>query len=155
MICAFLGEHKTPENLFGVMEWFITSLAMNPSIHKFYVGNHTAFEKMVLLVLREIKRKYATIQYTVIMTPADVSYIDEKESAYLLTPDIPEGVEIEDLSKEMRKTIITQRNEWLVENADMIIYSDYLENGKEDWIEAYTKEHEKVCMNIAYDEYFV
>lgn len=155
MICAFLGEHKNPFKFIGKLEWFITSLAMNPKIQEFYVGNHTDFEKVILCILRSLKKRYGTIHYSVVLTPADENCTEEKESVIGLEPDLPEGMEIKEYSEKEKETIITLRNEWLAENADIIVYSDYLENGKEDWIEAYAKEHKKESMNLAYDEYFV
>ncbi len=155
MICAFLGEYKNPFKHLGKLEHFVTNLAMNSDIHEFYVGNHTDFEVIILCLLRALKAKYGTIQYTVVLTPADIDCTEKNESVIRLKPDLPEGIEKKEYSKDEEEIIIDRRDDWLAENADIIVYSDYLENGKEDWIEAYAKEYKKECMNLAFDEYFM
>ena len=102
-----------------------------------------------------LKAKYGTIQYSVVLTPADIDCAEEDESVIRLEPDLPDGTEKKECSEDEKEFIIDRRDDWLAENAELIIYSDYLENEKEDWIKAYAKEHNKECMNIAYDEYFV
>lgn len=155
MICAFLGEHKSPFKHLGKLERFITSLAMNSDIHEFYVGNHTDFEIIILCILRGLKKLHNTIQYTVVLTPADINCAVKNESVIWLEPNLPKGTKTKGYSKDEKEIIIDRRDDWLAENADLIVYSDYLEDDKEDWIEAYAKEHKKEYMNLAFDEYFM
>lgn len=155
MICAFLGELKSPFKRLGKLEHFITSLAMNPKIHEFYVGNHTDLEVIILCILRALKIKYDTVQYTVVLTPADIDCAEKNEPVIRLKPDLPDGKEKKEYTIDEKEIMIDRRDDWLAENADFIVYSDYLENDKEDWIEAYVKEHNKECINLAFDEYFM
>ena len=87
MICAFLGELKNPFKHLGKLERFVTSLAMNPDIHEFYVGNHTDFEIIILCILRGLKKLHNTIQYTAILTPADINCALENEPFIRVEPN--------------------------------------------------------------------
>ncbi len=151
----FFRRVQSPFKRLGKLERFITSLAMNSDIHEFYVGNHTDFEVIILCILRALKKIHNTIQYTVVLTPADINCAVENEPVIWLEQNFSKGTKTKRYSRDEMEILIDRRDDWLAENADLIIYSDYLEDGKEDWIEAYAEVHDKKCVNLAFNEYFM
>lgn len=113
MVCAFLGEYECPETIRPRLKWLVMSLAMAMEKPIFLVGTHTALEKEVLSVLREVQREYWGIQYGVVTTSAEESLLLPGELTVCPEAIIP-GDAVD---------AIMSRNQWLIGKASVVIYN--------------------------------
>ncbi|MBQ3755337.1 MAG: hypothetical protein II867_04185 [Clostridia bacterium] len=111
MTCAFFGHHDCPSSikpqLYGAIKTQIEK-----GTTTFYVGNHGAFDRLVLSCLRELKKTYKEIDYAVVL-----AYLPSNATEYLANETVfPEGIE-----KTPKRFAIDFCNRWMIGHADTII----------------------------------
>lgn len=111
MICAFFGHRDCPDSIKSKLFETIKS-QIEQGTTQFYVGNNGKFDAMVLSCLRELKKEYPEIHYTVVL-----AYIPKNSGIY--QPEetiIPEGIEF-----VPKRFAIDFRNRNMVEKSDTVI----------------------------------
>lgn len=109
MIGVCIGNGPCTKESKGHFEFLIEE-AINTGCKIFYVGAHNKYEKMMLDVLRSMKKKYAEIEYNVVLTTLpDDNWQNERALC-------PKG--IQHLNKN---EALTARNDWLLFFADYFI----------------------------------
>ena len=115
-IVAFAG-HRFEWHCKGVEEKIIPTL--EELIHKgytiFYDGGYGAFDKICSHVVLELKHKYPQIKLIKIL-----AYYHHEKEKYELAPCY-NGSIYPDLEECHYKQAITKRNEWIIENCDIIV----------------------------------
>ena len=115
----------------------------NPSC-KFYLGGYGDFDGLCLRALRELKHDFPTIEILFI-TP----YLDKNYSKLELAKYYYDDVIFPPIESVPRKFAILKRNEWMVEQADLVIaYVKYSWGGAAKALE-YAKRKKKRIINIA------
>lgn len=111
MVCTFFGHGDTPLSVKPQVENLIRTLIEKHGVNLFYVGNHGNFDKIVTQVLKELQTEYS-IEYYIIL-----AYMPTKGSLYkgdnTLYPDGLENVP--------PKYAIIKRNEWMINNSDIVV----------------------------------
>ncbi len=139
MTCIFFGHHDCPSairpKLFEVIEKQIKRGAT-----RFYVGNHGNYDTLVLSCLQELKQKYTSIHYAVVLAylPTNSLLYEQEETIF------PTGIE-----HVPKKFAIDFRNRWIVNNSDIVIC--YINNhlGRAYKYVQYAKKKGKEIINIA------
>ncbi len=112
MACCFFGHHDVPALIKDQLANEIEQLIKNGE-NIFYVGNHGDFDYMVINILRNMKKNYPHICYSVVL-----AYLEKTEHQFLNSGEtlFPEG--IEDVPK---KFAILWRNDWMIKNSDTVL----------------------------------
>ena len=113
--CTFFGHHDCLPDVKPALRAAVIDLALNQSVDSFLVGNHGAFDRMVLSVLREMKAVYPHISYTVVL-----AYMPQKEEEWndldYSETMLPEGIEL-----VPRRFAISWRNRWMLSQSAFVI----------------------------------
>lgn len=114
MICTFFGHRDCSENVREKLRKTIVGLIENDSVDTFYVGEQGNFDRLVHAELKELKKQYPTIKYTIILAyhPATRQGRTSEECDTLF-PEIPGNV--------LPRYAIDKRNQWMIEKADYVI----------------------------------
>lgn len=121
----------------------VGEIIKNP-ISKFYLGGYGDFDGLCLRTLRELKHDFPTIEILFI-TP----YLDKNYSKLELANYYYDDVIFPPLESVPRKFAILKRNEWMVDEADLVIaYVMYSWGGAAKTLE-YAKRKKKRIINIA------
>ena len=108
--CLFSDEEKEK-----LKQLLIKEIRKNPTC-KFYLGGYGDFDSLCLRTLRELKTDYPDIELLFI-TP----YIDKNYSKLEFAKYHYDDVIFPPLESVPRKFAILKRNEWMVEEADLVI----------------------------------
>lgn len=115
----------------------------NPTC-KFYLGGYGDFDELCLRTLRELKHDFHTIEILFI-TP----YLDKNYSKLEFAKNHYDDIIFPPIESVPRKFAILKRNEWMVEQADLVIaYVMYSWGGAAKTLE-YAKRKKKRIINIA------
>ena len=115
----------------------------NPTC-KFYLGGYGDFDSLCLRTLREFKKEFQDIEL-IFITP----YIDKNYSKLEFSKYHYDDVIFPPLESVPRKFAILKRNEWMVEEADLVIaYVMYSWGGAAKTLE-YAKRKKKTIINLA------
>lgn len=121
----------------------LDEIIKNPTC-KFYLGGYGDFDGLCLRTLRELKHDFPTIEILFI-TP----YLDKNYSKLELAKYYYDDVIFPPIESVPRKFAILKRNEWMVEQADLVIaYVKYSWGGTAKALE-YAKRKKKRIINIA------
>ena len=121
----------------------LDEIIKNPTC-KFYLGGYGDFDGLCLRTLRELKHDFPSIEILFI-TP----YLDKNYSKLELAKYYYDDVIFPPLESVPRKFAILKRNEWMVEQADLVIaYVKYSWGGAAKALE-YAKRKKKRIINIA------
>ena len=121
----------------------LDEIIKNPTC-KFYLGGYGDFDGLCLRALRELKHDFPTIEILFI-TP----YLDKNYSKLELAKYYYDDVIFPPIESVPRKFAILKRNEWMVEQADLVIaYVKYSWGGAAKALE-YAKRKKKRIINIA------
>lgn len=140
MICCFFGHRDTPKEIYKPLVSVLTDLIENKNADTFYVGHHGEFDKMVYYALKELKEKYPRIKYNVVL-----SYI-LKNPPYF---DYSDSIYPEEVKKTMPRFSILKRNEWMVNNSDIVVSYNIRNFGGAAKFVAYAKNKNKEVINLA------
>ncbi len=112
MTVTFFGHRNTPAKIKKPLEKTIKMLIEDYGADRFFVGNQGDFDKMVREILRKMKKEY-DISYGVILAYSLFERDEHKDWHDTLFPEELEGIN--------PKYAIPKRNEWLVNNSDMVV----------------------------------
>ena len=136
--CLFSDEEK--EKLKQIL---IKEITKNPTC-KFYLGGYGDFDSLCLLTLRELKTDFPDIELLFI-TP----YLDKNYSKLEFAKYHYDDVIFPPLESVPRKFAILKRNEWMVDESDLVIaYVMYSWGGAAKTLE-YAKRKKKTIINLA------
>lgn len=113
MNCTFFGHKDAPESILPKLEQTIIKLIKTYNVNNFYIGNHGRFDSMVKETLKNIKKIYPHINYTVVLAYRprnNDSDIRDCQTMY-----------IDELDYIPKKLAIVKRNEWMINNSDYVI----------------------------------
>ena len=65
--CTFFGHRECPDSIKAQLRAALIDLVTNHDADMFYVGNQGQFDAIVRSVLREMKKEYPQINYTVVL----------------------------------------------------------------------------------------
>lgn len=114
MTCAFFGHRSAPDTIEMALRSAIIDFIEIHSVDVFLLGNHGAFDAMVLRVLRELAVVY-TVKYYVVL-----AYMPEKQDEYEKT-DCPDTVLPEGIETVIKRFAIDYRNKWMIEYSDYVV----------------------------------
>ena len=136
--CLFSDEEKEK-----LKQLLIKEIRKNPTC-KFYLGGYGDFDSLCLRTLRELKTDFPDIELLFI-TP----YLDKNYSKLEFAKYHYDDVIFPPLESVPRKFAILKRNEWMVEEADLVIaYVMYSWGGAVKTLE-YAKRKKKTIINLA------
>lgn len=123
----------------------VSEIIKNPTC-KFYLGEYGDFDSLCLRTLRELKKEFQSIEL-IFITP----YIDKNYSKLEFAKYHYDDVIFPPLECVPRKFAILKRNEWMVDEADLVIaYVMYSWGGAAKTLE-YAKRKKKQIINLAID----
>ncbi len=137
--CTFFGHRTVTGKVYDVLYKEIETLIRECGVDSFYVGNNGDFDIEVRRALRELKKEYPAINYSVVLAypPRDDGY-DYSDTIY------PEGIET-----VPKRYAILWRNEWMLKKSEYVIgYIDHPFGGAYKFFEKAKKQKKKV-KNIA------
>ena len=136
--CLFSDEEKDE-----LKQLLIKEIIKNPTC-KFYLGGYGDFDSLCLRTLRELKKEFQDIEL-IFITP----YLDKSYSKLEFAKYHYDDVIFPPLESVPRKFAILKRNEWMVEEADLVIaYVMYSWGGAAKTLE-YAKRKKKTIINLA------
>lgn len=115
MVCCFFGHKDSPSTIKPELRAVVEDLICSGKADSFLVGNHGAFDSMVLSVLRDAKEAHPEISYNVVLAympghKEEYEHIDPMETLY------PEGLE----SVPFRFAI-SWRNDWMLKESEIVV----------------------------------
>lgn len=108
----FLFDNTVKEKL---RELLLQEIRKNPAC-KFYLGGYGDFDSLCLNILKEMKADFPTIELLFI-TP----YLDDNYSKLETAKLYYDGIIYPPLENVPRRFCISKRNEWMVDEADLVI----------------------------------
>ena len=136
--CLFSDEEKEK-----LKQLLIKKIGKNPTC-KFYLGGYGDFDSLCLRTLRELKKEFQDIEL-IFITP----YLDKNYSKLDFVKYHYDDVIFPPLESVPRKFAILKRNEWMVEEADLVIaYVMYSWGGAAKTLE-YANRKKKQIINLA------
>ena len=111
--CTFFGHRECPDSIKAQLKEVLIKLIVNHNVEMFYVGNQGRFDAIVRGVLRELKKEYLWIDYTVVL-----AYMPGKQTEYDDYSDtmLPEGIE-----SVHPRYAISWRNNWMLRQSDYVV----------------------------------
>lgn len=111
--CTFFGHRECPDSIKTQLREVLIDLITNRDVDMFYVGNQGRFDAIVRSVLRELKKEYPQIDYTVVL-----AYMPGKQTEYDDYSDtmLPEGIE-----SVHPRYAISWRNNWMLQQSDYAV----------------------------------
>lgn len=115
-ICCFFGHGDTDSDIFKILYSEIEKHITQFNIATFYVGGYGSFDRMSVVILNEIKRKYPYINIVHVLAYLPIEKTNEYKTSLYSSTIYPNGLEI-----VPQKFAITYRNRWIVEQSDCLI----------------------------------
>lgn len=136
----FLFSDDVKQQLKNIL---VSEIRKNPTC-KFYLGGYGDFDSFCLRSLRELKKEFQDIEL-IFITP----YIDKNYSRLEFAKYHYDDIIFPPLESVPRKFAILKRNEWMVEEADLVIaYVKYSWGGAAKTLE-YANRKKKQIINLA------
>ena len=136
----FLFSDDVKQQLKNIL---VSKIRKNPTC-KFYLGGYGDFDSLCLRTLRELKKEFQDIEL-IFITP----YLDKNYSKLEFAKYHYDDVIFPPLESVHRKFAILKRNEWMVEEADLVIaYVMYSWGGAAKTLE-YANRKKKQIINLA------
>ena len=114
-VCTFFGHGNAPQELYPRIVEVIENLIAEKQVDCFYVGNNGSFDYMVRKALKELATKHPHIRYSVVL-----SYLPQEKDE-LGIYDYSDTVYPEGLEDVHPRYAICRRNEWMVDNSDIVV----------------------------------
>ena len=139
MTCTFFGHKDAPDAIYPKLLKVVEELFLEHNVDRFLVGTHGSFDSLALKALRELKKKYPLLVYSVVLAYlSDVNNFQDFETIF------PEGIEV-----IPKRFAITYRNEWMVRASDVVVcYIDHSWGGASQFVEMATKQGKEI-INLA------
>ena len=142
----FLFSDDVKQQLKNIL---VSKIRKNPTC-KFYLGGYGDFDSLCLRTLRELKKEFQDIEL-IFITP----YLDKNYSKLEFAKYHYDDVIFPPLESVPRKFAILKRNEWMVEETDLVIaYVMYSWGGAAKTLE-YAKRKKKQIINLAIDNNWI
>ena len=111
--CTFFGHRDCPDTIKLKLKETLVDLITNHGADVFYVGHQGQFDAHVWSVLRDLKKEYPHIQYTVVL-----AYMPGKQNEYDDYSDtmLPEGIE-----SVHPRYAISWRNNWMLKQSEYVV----------------------------------
>lgn len=139
--CTFFGHRDCPDTIKPKLKEVLIELITEQNVNAFYVGNHGRFDVLVRSLLRELKKDYPHINYTVVL--AYFPKENRRDEDYSDTI-IPDG--IENISP---KFAISYRNNWMLNRSDYVVtYITHSYGGAYQFVKKAANQN-RVVINIA------
>ena len=136
----FLFSDDVKQQLKNIL---VSEIIKNPTC-KFYLGGYGDFDSLCLRTLRELKKEFQSIEL-IFITP----YIDKNYSKLEFAKYHYDDVIFPPLECVPRRFAILKRNEWMVDEADLVIaYVMYSWGGAAKTLE-YANRKKKQIINLA------
>ena len=136
----FLFSDDVKQQLKNIL---VSGIIKNPTC-RFYLGEYGDFDSLCLRTLRELKKEFQDIEL-IFITP----YLDKNYSKLEFAKYHYDDVIFPPLESVPRKFAILKRNEWMVDEADLVIaYVVYSWGGALKTLE-YAKRKKKTIINLA------
>ncbi len=113
---TFFGHWNSPTGIRQLLQDTIIDLIENHNALLFYVGNHGAFDRLVLNILKCIKLDYPEIQYAVVLPYCPFKRKHDDDTFYEQYTIFPE-----ELEEVPPKFAILARNRWMINQSDYVI----------------------------------
>lgn len=115
---SFIGHREIDD--FSFIEEQVENIVKNlieTSVYiEFYVGRNGEFDIMVASVIKRVQRDYGKANNSLILVvPYPIANMDEMEKYY------DEVIYSSELYNVYYKSAITKRNEWLIDNSEMLV----------------------------------
>ena len=114
MIVTFIGHRQIPIDLQPLAYSVLCDLIESKGADEFYVGHNGEYDIMIKNTLLQIKEKYPDIRVTVVLSYLPVNNVERVKSEDTLYSEI--------LAKVPRKFAITQRNKWIIEKSQVVVF---------------------------------
>ena len=139
MTCVFFGHKDAPVAIYPKLLAVIEELFLEHNVDRFLVGTHGSFDSLALKALRELKKKYPLLVYSVVL-----AYLSDANNYEDFETTFPEGIEV-----APKRFAITYRNEWMVRASDVVVcYIDHSWGGASQFVEMATKQGKEI-INLA------
>lgn len=113
MTCTFFGHRDTPAETKSILRDAIVDMIENKNVDTFYMGNQGAFDIMVSQTLKELKKTYPHICFSVVL-----AYLPKKA---LTAVEERDTIFPEELDNVPARYAIHHRNLWMIDNSDYVI----------------------------------
>lgn len=113
-VCCFFGHRIVANEIRNMLFNEIERLIVDYNVCRFYVGNQGEYDKIVRSVLKEIKKNYEYIQYSVVLAYLDSKNQDDID--YYEETEYPDGLEA-----VPKRFAISWRNKWMVDRSQFCI----------------------------------
>ncbi len=110
--CTFFGHRDCPDDVKTSLMRALCSLITEQGVCNFYVGNQGNFDALALSALRELKKVYPNITYTVVL-----AYYPPPSGVY----DPLETIFPDEVACAPRRFAIDRRNRFLLAQSDYVI----------------------------------
>lgn len=110
-VCTFFGHKDCPDSIRERLRETLTELIIEYHVDMFYVGNQGQFDAIVRSILRELKKEYSQINYTVVL-----AYMPENQNDNFDDAMLPEGIE-----SVHPHYAISWRNDWMLRQSDYVV----------------------------------
>lgn len=142
---SFIGHREVDDFRFveDQLERIVRDLIQTKEYVEFYVGRNGEFDIMVASVIKRAKRDYGDANSSMILVlPYPIADMDMMEDFY----DeiwLPLGSDVH------FKSAITKRNEWLIENSDMLVAYVIRDTGGAYQSVKYAEKSKKAVVHVA------
>ena len=111
----YLDQQERFDQYMDLKELLLQEIRKNPAC-KFYLGGYGDFDSLCLNILKEMKADFPTIELLFI-TP----YLDDNYSKLETAKLYYDSIIYPPLENVPRRFWISKRNEWMVDEADLVI----------------------------------
>ena len=124
MTCTFFGHRDTDDKIEEKLIEILEDLIKNRNVTNFYVGNNGHFDFLVRKNLKALKEKFNHIDYAVVL-----AYMPREKKEFNLD-DCSDTIFPDGLESVPPRFAISKRNEWMIENSDLVVtYVKYIVGG--------------------------
>ncbi len=142
MICTFFGHKDTSNKVEPILRKILIDLIENKNVNEFYVGNNGRFDVMVKNILRELRRLYTDIDFSVVL-----AYMPKEKDEHGIE-DFSDTIFPEGLELVHPRYAIVKRNKWMVEQSDYVVtYVEHRFGGAAQFKEL-AERKSKIVINI-------
>ena len=112
MTCTFFGHRDADGRVEKRLREVLVDLIVNKGIRKYMVGNNGGFDKTVRRVLKQLKSEY-DIEYMVVLYRLPLKKKEYEDYSDTVFPEF--------LNNVPPQYAISRRNDWLIENSDIVV----------------------------------
>jgi len=118
MTVTFIGHSDAPQEIKEELKSKIEHLIKKENADMFYIGTHGNFDNFAKTSLEELQKNHPHIKYFSVL-----AYLPYKKDNYT---DYSKTIFPDEIAKTPKKFAIIKRNQWMIENADIVIF--YVKN---------------------------